>query len=84
MVWKARKSEELSRRNCNVFSTFHNFLHGPTFCVNDPFMTQGESESAVFSMTEGLSLRGSGVMIRFKEKKIFLVSPGPTYYKSGG
>ena len=52
MVWKARKSEELSRRNCTVFSTFHNFLHGPTFCVNDPFMRQGESESAVFSMTK--------------------------------
>lgn len=48
MVWKATKSEELSRRNCNVFSTFHNFLHGPTFCVNVPFMRQGEPKRGSF------------------------------------
>lgn len=48
MMWKARKSEELSRKNCNVFSTFHNILHGPTFCVNDPFMRLGESKQVSF------------------------------------
>jgi len=64
MVWKARKSEELSRKNCNVFSTFHNFLHGPTFCVNDPFMRLGESKQVSFlKRPTGLSLRGSGVKI---------------------